>query len=122
MALADNLTVQVERKEDLVIIRLAGNFLMSGTREFRQQWEKHYRDGGRRFIIDMMACGHVDSAAFGELVQCQKDVVQSRAAMRVVPSDRVRSMMKKVVLDRVFSLCGSVKEAEELLAASGGES
>ena len=72
-----------------------------------------FREGTRRFVLDLRETVNLDSMAIGELVACLKRVRERGGDVRLVvrPDGIVHEMLQITHLDQVFQIFGDANDA-----------
>ncbi|HTX70844.1 MAG TPA: STAS domain-containing protein [Thermoleophilia bacterium] len=95
---------------DTVVIWVHGDLDAFSAPDLKQQLFAALDNGFRRVVLEMSACGFVDSTGLGVLVSGLKRA-GGRDVVMAAPSPEVRRVLEIVGLDRVLPLCTSRAEA-----------
>jgi anti-sigma B factor antagonist len=113
------MTLNVERREGVVICQVSGELDASNARELLDAIDREAAAGATRIVLSLAKLDYIDSSGLGALVKCLKN---ARSRGGDVKLSGLKPEVKKVLeltrLDRIFDIFGSEEDAvEQSLAA-----
>jgi anti-anti-sigma factor len=103
-----------EKKEDIVILKVKGSIQHSDTPNFEKELEKLLEENLFKIIIDLTNVKHICSSALGILIAMERKVKRKGGDIRLVITEtEVLRVLQITLLNRVFQIYGTLKEAIE---------
>jgi anti-sigma B factor antagonist len=108
-----------ERKSGKVVILSVERSLKGvGEAALKDRLDALVHEGHLDILVDLKACGYLDSSEIGRLIRCHLSVRKAGGRVRLCNlSPRILSLMKMTRLDTVMDLFGT--EAQALAAING---
>lgn len=113
---SDNiLEVDVDERDEIIVVTPRGEIDLSNSPEFREALKSALGDRPKRIIVDLCDVPSVDSSAIATLIEAMRTSAQQRTRLVLCcVQDRVRSVFEIARLDSVFDI------RADLDAARGG--
>jgi anti-sigma B factor antagonist len=97
-------TLKTRKTDDVVVIELFGRLMQgAATLLLRETIRRHLLDGNRKFIIDVGAVSHIDSAGLGEMVAAYTTIRSGEGDVKLTRlTVRVKDLLQMTKLLTVF--------------------
>ena len=103
----------VDRSDDGVVVRLAGELDLYNAPEIRETLLEEAATAPDRLVVDLSAVEFVDSTALGVLIEARSKLQNRRSFMIAAPRIETRRALEISGLDKHFSIHDTVEEALE---------
>ncbi len=106
-----------ERRGELVIMELEGEFDMISAPEFRSAWEEEMEGGARYFLIDFGKVSYIDSSGVAALIVLLKRARErgGDVALCCFQPEVYEVVVTLVRLDKIFRIFPTREEASSFL-------
>jgi anti-sigma B factor antagonist len=97
-------TLKTRKIDDVVVMELFGRLIQgAATLLLRETIRRHLLDGNRKFIIDVGAVSHIDSAGLGEMVAAYTTIRSGEGDVKLTRlTVRVKDLLQMTKLLTVF--------------------
>jgi len=105
-ASASQLTVNIERTGDAVVVRCSGR-LIAGINDSLYQQVSPLIPGTKRMVLDLTGLTHMDSMGLGTIVRLYVSTKAAGCALELVNiGAKIRKLLDVTRLLSVFTVCG----------------
>lgn len=112
MASAEDLPVEVEKRDEAVILRPSGEIDLGRSPALRSSISRVQGERPRRLIFDLQNVPYMDSSGVATLVEAMQVARRYNGSLVLCGlHERVRSIFEIARLDMVFKIVGSLDEA-----------
>lgn len=104
----------------IVVLEMEGRFLMGpDCVQVFQEVQEHISRNEKKFIFDLTAIDHIDSAAVGNIVKCYSTLKKSGGTLRLAGAKgMVEAVLKLTQVHRVIPISPTAQEAAKDFPAS----
>lgn len=108
---------RVSRREDVAILELAGELVITSREALARRAETEVADGARHLVVEVGRLTHVDTSGLALLVRLANRCAESggRLAVAGLPED-FREIRRYLFLDEALVFAESVEDAVAALA------
>lgn len=100
------------KEDDVIVVKVNGNIQHLDTPNFEKELEKILEENYYKIVVDLTNVKHVSSSALGILISLIRKVKRKNGDIRlVVTEDEVLRVLQITLLNRVFQIFGTSKEA-----------
>lgn len=103
--------LHVEREEDIVILRPAGNLDALSAPRFQEAVQPVLAETPRRVILDLAEAPYVSSAGLRVLIVLAKEVTRQGKLAVTGLNANVAEVFRLAGFDRIMTLCGDLEAA-----------
>jgi anti-sigma B factor antagonist len=105
--------VKKELDPGIVVLEISGRFVMGrDCAQVDSEVQAHIARGEKRFILDLSAVDHMDSAAVGQIVKSYSSLKKSGGSLRLAGAKgMVEGVLKLTQVNRVIELLPTAQEA-----------
>ncbi len=104
---------------DRIVFRVLGELDMAGSVYLREKFNDYFREGNKKFIIDIGEVDYLESVGLGVLIHIQKSIVAAKGEIKyIITSEKIKKLLVMVKLDKYFEIYSSL---EELVVLPEGE-
>jgi anti-sigma B factor antagonist len=113
-----NFSISSERRQDLAILELHGEFDMMAAPTFCDVVTAHLREGVTHFVVDLRHLEYIDSRGIHALMSMLGSAQQQRGDISlVIGNERIARILALAGVDQIFH---SYDDTDVALAAVGG--
>jgi anti-sigma B factor antagonist len=99
------MSVRSTREGDTVIIAVEGQLIAGNRQQLRDAVAGEIDRGARKFVIDFVDTGYIDSAGLGALVSLSKRIRETDGSLRLTNlNEDLRTLFELTKLDTLFDL------------------
>jgi anti-sigma B factor antagonist len=99
------MSVRSTREGDTVIIGVEGQLIAGNRQQLRDAVAAEIDRGARKFVIDLVDTGYIDSAGLGALVSLSKRIREADGSLRLTNlNEDLRTLFELTKLDTLFNL------------------
>ena len=103
------------RQNGVGVVRADGQLIVGNRHELKDLVARRLAAADRRFVIDFVNTGYIDSSGLGALVTMSKQVREHGGELRIAGlNDDLRALFELTKLDTLFTISDT---AEQALAA-----
>jgi len=96
----------------VVVVRVEGQLIVGNRQELKALIQDALDEGKRRFLIDFMNTGYIDSSGLGALVSISKKIRDQGGKLRLAGlNEDLRSLFELTKLDTLFAIDASTDQA-----------
>lgn len=106
------MTFNVRSVGDATVISVDGQLIVGNRQELKRTVLAELERGARRFVIDFMRTGYIDSSGLGILVSLSKSIRKERGDLRLASlNDDLRTLFELTKLDTLFDIHANLRDA-----------
>lgn len=106
------MSFSLERTDDVLIVTVDGQLVVTNRQEFKQAILDAVEDGVRVVVADFSTAGYIDSSGLGALVSLSRRLRETGGDLRLVGlNDDLRSLFELTRLDALFPLYATRADA-----------
>jgi anti-sigma B factor antagonist len=106
------MSFDVQRRNDVTVIDVKGQLIVGNRQELKQKVLDELEGGARKFLIDFVGTGYIDSSGLGVLVSLSKKIREQGGELRLASlNDDLRTLFELTKLDTLFHIANNREEA-----------
>jgi anti-sigma B factor antagonist len=104
----------VSKKDDVTVVDVEGQLIVGNRQELKQRVLEQLEGGDRKFIIDFVNTGYIDSSGLGVLVSLSKKIREQGGELRLSSlNEDLRTLFELTKLDTLFRIADTREQALE---------
>jgi anti-sigma B factor antagonist len=104
----------VSKKDDVTVVDVEGQLIVGNRQELKQSVLEQLEGGDRKFIIDFVNTGYIDSSGLGVLVSLSKKIREQGGELRLSSlNEDLRTLFELTKLDTLFRIADTREQALE---------
>ncbi len=104
----------MSKKDDVTVVDVEGQLIVGNRQELKQRVLEQLEGGDRKFIIDFVNTGYIDSSGLGVLVSLSKKIREQGGELRLSSlNEDLRTLFELTKLDTLFRIADTREQALE---------
>ena len=104
----------LKKSGDVVVVDVEGQLIVGNRQELKQKVLDELEKGERKFLIDFVQTGYIDSSGLGVLVSLSKKIREHGGELRLADlNDDLQTLFELTKLDTLFQIAETRERALE---------